>query len=574
MVILQGLKKHTTMKPIIALSAHFADDNNKLNEAYAQAIYKAGGSPLIIPVINDEAYLIRLLDLCDGLLLTGGGDIDPSFWGETLIPQSDQPNIERDHYDLILTREAARRQLPILGICRGHQIINVAFKGDIYQDIYTQIGQEKINPKGHSQKRPMTQTHHLVTIDPTSKLHDILGVEHLETNSLHHQAIRKVAPGFRVVARSDDGIIEGIEHTDYPILGVQWHPEHLMKAGEETAIKLFKAFIGQATLQAKAKALHLKYPIIDSHCDTPMEWYEGIDLGERQTKTQVDFVKMQEGLVDISCMVAYLPQKPWTKVNEMAALTQALTTYTQLKEQIQNHSTTVGQAYTSSDILRLKHEGKLGILFGLENGFALAQDIHNVKRLYDLGVRYITLCHNGDNPLCDSARSTQTHGGLSHFGTQVIHEMNRLGMLVDIAHASADTILQAIEESSKPIISSHSCARALCSHKRNLTDEALKALAQKGGVIQLCLYSGFLRDHGKADLSDVLRHLTHIIDLVGEDYVGIGSDFDGGGGIKGCQNVNELINITKVLFSAGYSSTTISKIMGGNFLRVLHEAEA
>ena len=186
-----------------------------------------------------------------------------------------------------------------------------------------------------------------------------------------------------------------------------------------------------------------------------------------------------------------------------------------------------------------------------------------------MGVSYITLCHNGDNDICDSARGKGEWGGLSPFGKKVIREMNRTGLLVDLSHAAISSFYDALAESQVPIVCSHSSSRALCAHPRNLTDDQLRALASQGGVAQVCLYKGFINPQSeKASLSDAIRHINHFVEVMGIDHVGIGSDFDGDGELIGCAATNELINITVRLLQEGYSEEEIRKIWGGNWLRV------
>ena len=185
----------------------------------------------------------------------------------------------------------------------------------------------------------------------------------------------------------------------------------------------------------------------------------------------------------------------------------------------------------------------------------------------------MTLCHNGDNDICDSARGHNEHGGVSPFGEQVIREMNRLGMMVDLSHASEKSFYDALEISSEPVICSHSSVRALCDHPRNLTDDQLRALAAQGGVAQVCLYSGFLRQDAPATIADAMQHLQHMIDVMGIEHVGIGTDFDGDGGIIGCASASELINLTRQLLRKRYSEEDIARIWGGNFLRVMRKVQ-
>jgi microsomal dipeptidase-like Zn-dependent dipeptidase len=181
----------------------------------------------------------------------------------------------------------------------------------------------------------------------------------------------------------------------------------------------------------------------------------------------------------------------------------------------------------------------------------------------------MTLCHNGDNDICDSARGEHTHHGLSDFGRKVIREMNRYGIMVDLSHANEDSFYQAMELSETPIVCSHSSCRALCDHPRNLTDEQMQALAKAGGVAQITLYNGFLRKEGEASILDAMAHLEHAIQIMGIDHVGLGTDFDGDGGVLGLADSSELTNFTRQLLARRFSEEDIRKIWGGNFLRVM-----
>jgi microsomal dipeptidase-like Zn-dependent dipeptidase len=227
-------------------------------------------------------------------------------------------------------------------------------------------------------------------------------------------------------------------------------------------------------------------------------------------------------------------------------------------------------------------------MMGIENGLALSGQLQNVQHFADRGVVYITLCHNGDNDLCDSAKGCNTHQGVSRFGEQVIREMNRLGLMVDLSHASEKSFYDALEISQTPIVCSHSSCRALCDHPRNLTDEQMRALAKKGGVCQITLYPGFLRTPApqpkgqsgpgreavsEATIYDALLHLEHAIEVMGIDHVGLGTDFDGDGGVPGLANASELILFTRQLLARRYSERDIQKIWGGNFLRVMAQVQ-
>jgi microsomal dipeptidase-like Zn-dependent dipeptidase len=185
----------------------------------------------------------------------------------------------------------------------------------------------------------------------------------------------------------------------------------------------------------------------------------------------------------------------------------------------------------------------------------------------------MTLCHNGDNDICDSARGCGEHGGLSLFGRDVVREMNRVGMMIDLSHAAETTFWQVLELSDKPVVCSHSSCKALCNHPRNLTDAQMQALAAKGGVVQVTMYSGFLREEGEATLADFISHLEHAIDVAGIDHVGIGTDFDGDGKVIGCSSASQLRSVTIELLRRGYCEEDIEKIWGGNWLRVMRQVQ-
>lgn len=210
---------------------------------------------------------------------------------------------------------------------------------------------------------------------------------------------------------------------------------------------------------------------------------------------------------------------------------------------------------------------------GIENGYALGSDLGNVARFKKRGVVYITLCHNGDNDICDSARrSHNRHGGLSAFGREVVKEMNRVGLMVDLSHAAETSFFDALAASSTPIVCSHASSRALCNHPRNLTDDQLRALSAAGGVAQVTLYHGFLRpdtDPQPATVADAVAHIMHFIDVAGIDAVGIGTDFDGDGGIPGCASASDLTELTLRPQAEGLTTAHLQKVWGGNFLRVM-----
>lgn len=212
-------------------------------------------------------------------------------------------------------------------------------------------------------------------------------------------------------------------------------------------------------------------------------------------------------------------------------------------------------------------------MLGIENGLALEGRLENIAHFAKRGITYITLCHNGDNDICDSARGNNTHNGVSAFGEKVIMEMNAKGIMVDLSHAAEKSFYDALDISDLPIVCSHSSCKALCNHPRNLTDEQMKALAQKGGVAHITLYGGFLRQQGDASIIDAMEHLDHAIKVMGTEHVGLGTDFDGDGGIKGLADSSELINFTRRLLRKRYSDEDIERIWGGNWLRIMQKVQ-
>ena len=561
----------------IGISSGWWEEAHRLVPAYVQCIIDAGATPVVFPVTDNEQILNNLLDMVDGLLLTGGGDIDPKYWGEELMPQSGKPCALRDEFDLALVRLARRRCMPVLGICRGMQAMNIEFGGDIYQDIYAQIegktrdtrheievDNENYKLLKHSQgDHPRSEVAHTVELAPGSLIAKVMGKMVVGVNTFHHQSLRKIAPSCCAVGFAPDSIVEAIEVPGYKMIGVQWHPENLYKEYPEQKA-LFDWLMDEAAVYSRAREIHRTSPVVDTHTDTPMVWTETTDLGVRQNpdEVKVDFVKMKDGDVACTFMVAYLPQVPLDapdyKQKAEDAHNVAVDTFKRLREQVDK----------SPELVQFDSEnGGVNIRFGLENGFALAGDIRNVEKFYNMGVRYVTLCHNGDNDLCDSARGNNTHGGLSDFGRKVIREMNRLGMMVDVSHAADSTIEQAIEFSNQPIIATHTSAKALCDHPRNMSDELIVKLAKCGGRIHVCLYNYFLAKDGNADINTICDHIDYMVKLVGSEYIGVGSDFDGGGGVLGCNDTSELINITMELIRRGYRDEDIKNIMGAGFVK-------
>jgi len=329
---------------------------------------------------------------------------------------------------------------------------------------------------------------------------------------------------------------------------------------------------------------------------------------------------MKEGGLDAMFFAIFIGQGPRTAEAYETEHRNTVRTFDSVKVNVERNSNLAGIALTREDALKLKAEGKAAVFMGIENGYPVGTDLSRIKQYYDLGARYITLCHSSNNDICDSStdKDGPEHGGLSPLGEEVVREMNRVGMLVDVSHASDESFYDVLGISKAPIIASHSSARALCESPRNLDDDMLLALKKNGGVIQICLLSDYLKQPEPnpefdekvkelrekwssnteemtdemreqrwrefselknkyvrlATVTDAVNHIQHVVDIIGIDHVGIGSDFDGGGGIEGCRDVSTMNNITKELIRRGYSREDIAKIWGGNFFRVMGQAQA
>ena len=373
-----------------------------------------------------------------------------------------------------------------------------------------------------------------------------------------------------------------------------------------------------------ALSIHESVLTIDTHNDTPMRLDNpDFNIGESHDSHKgggkVDFPRMKQGGEDGTFFAVFIGQGKRDKEGNQKAYNKAIKTFNNIYDALDKHSDLAGLATTPKDAYDLEKEGKRAIFIGIENGYLIGNDLSRVEEFYDLGARYITLCHTKNNDICDSStdKNGPEYGGLSPFGEKVVKEMNRLGIMVDISHVSDESFYDAIKLSKAPIIASHSSSRAICDSPRNLTDDMLLALADNGGVIQICILSSYLKKQkpnperdsayaalwtkydqiakddsiGRAALSqerrdirkkyptqmatvkDAVDHIDHIVDLIGIDHVGIGTDFDGGGGIEGCYDVTEMPNITIELVKRGYSKKDIRKIWGGNIMRVLQEVE-
>jgi len=368
-----------------------------------------------------------------------------------------------------------------------------------------------------------------------------------------------------------------------------------------------------------ADKIHASILTVDTHCDTPMEFSDPeFDLGVRHNEGCVDFPRMVEGGLHAEFFAVFTGQGPRNDSTYEKVYKKALDIFAAIHKNVEKNSEIAEVAYTADDSYRLRKEGKIAAYIGLENGYPIGKDISKVKQFYDLGARYVTLAHTKNNDICDSSTDPAgpENNGLSTLGTQVVNEMNRVGMIVDISHISDKSFYDVLKTTAAPVIASHSSCRALCGSARNLTDDMLLALKENGGVIQICILSNYLKtpepnpeldaklselknrygDYGalpedskklvrteyraiqkryekSATVKDVVDHIDHVVQVIGIDYVGIGTDFDGGGGVEGCRNASEMKNITIELLRRGYSKSDITRIWGGNFMRVLRKVE-
>jgi membrane dipeptidase len=375
----------------------------------------------------------------------------------------------------------------------------------------------------------------------------------------------------------------------------------------------------EVRLKRKADRIHETVLTVDSHCDTPMDIEEeNFDLGKRHEEGCVDFPRMKEGGLDAEFFAVFTQQGIRNDSSYVAVYDQALRIFEAIKRNVNEYPDLAGIATTPEEAYQLKKTGKIAAFIGVENGYPIGRDISKLKEFYDLGARYMTLAHTRNNDICDSSTDPKgpEHGGLSEFGIQVVNEMNKLGMMIDVSHISDKSFYDVLNQSNAPVIASHSSCRALCENPRNLTDDMLLALKKNGGVIQICILSDYLKTpepnpqmeeklkelrskygdynslpvdvkkemrnefraiqkkYGKlATVKDVVDHIDHVVQVAGIDYVGIGTDFDGGGGVEGCKSVADMKNITVELLRRGYTRADIEKIWGGNIMRVLGEVE-
>jgi len=382
----------------------------------------------------------------------------------------------------------------------------------------------------------------------------------------------------------------------------------------------------EETLKVKIEKIHDKVLTVDTHSDTPSRLLGGEwKIGERHEPGQrgsgkIDLPRMVEGGLDAEFFAIFVGQGQRTPEGYARARERATRMLDAIHKMCEDYPDMVELATSPEDAYRLEREGKRAAFIGMENGYPIGKDLSLIKKYYERGVRYITLCHSSDNDICDSStdRRNPEDNGLSDFGREVVAECNRLGIMVDLSHASDKTFFDVLKVTKAPVIASHSSVRSICDHPRNITDEMLRALASNGGVIQICFVSSFVkkaepnpvrdkalsqlrekygslrttRDEAqrekirqeyrailekypvdRATVKDLVDHIDHVVKLIGADHVGIGTDFDGGGDIEGCDNVSEMPNITGELVRRGYSEDEIRKIWGGNIMRVFRKVE-
>lgn len=390
------------------------------------------------------------------------------------------------------------------------------------------------------------------------------------------------------------------------------------KSSNTTAITQDKELI------QKALDIHHRVLTLDTHADTPMRMIQpDFDLSvrhdPRESGSKVDYPRMIEGGLDAIFFAAFVAQDIRDDQGHSRAKALCLQMIDSIVASTKRNAELVGLALNPEDAYALEKQGKRAIYIGIENGYPIGKDLSNIGLYYEKGVRYITLVHSSNNDLADSATDPvgSEHGGLSDFGSAVVQEMNRLGIMVDVSHGSDSLFYDAIALSKAPIIASHSNARAVTNHKRNMTDEMLKLVAKNGGVVQLTMLASYLREtppnkerdaamqalratmkpFGEmtkeeqssarealkalnekyptppATVKHVVDHIDHIVKIAGINHVGIGCDFDGGGGIEGVFDASEVMNITIELVKRGYTEAQIEKIWAGNLLRVFKDVQ-
>jgi len=370
-------------------------------------------------------------------------------------------------------------------------------------------------------------------------------------------------------------------------------------------------------IAVRARKLHFSSIVVDTHDDTTQRFLDGdFDLMPRNSAGSIDIPRMKEGGLGAIFFSIWIP----SKITGAEAIKHALDQIDAVREHVAKHPKEITLATTAAEVRGAHKDGKIAALMGVEGGHMIASDLGVLRSYAALGVRYMTLTHSGNDEWADSSTDKAVHNGLTPFGKDVVREMNRLGVMVDISHVSDKTFYDALEVSKAPLIASHSSCRAICDAPRNMTDQMIKDLAAKGGVIQINYHVGFLSqefrsaekadpkvnlaiaaevtkrcgdkegcqliegdritrayvEKGKlprVDWTKIIEHIDHAVKLVGADHVGLGSDFDGANMPYGMEDVTKLPQITEALLRKGYSEGDVKKILGENTLRVMGEVE-
>jgi len=370
-------------------------------------------------------------------------------------------------------------------------------------------------------------------------------------------------------------------------------------------------------LSARGKKVHFAAIVVDTHDDTTQRFLDSkFDLGVRQPDGSIDIPRMRAGNLSAIFFSIWIS----SKITGPDAVRRAMAQINAVREQVHTHPSDLVLVTTAAEIRAARKHNKIAALMGVEGGHMINSDLEVLRKYADLGVRYMTLTHSGNDEWADSSTDKPAHNGLTDFGKEVVREMNRLGMMVDISHVSDKTFYDALETSKAPLIASHSSCRALCDAPRNMSDQMIKDLAAKGGVVQINYHVGFLsqkfRDAEKAnpginkgigaevekrcgedeacqliegdrltrefvqqgklprvDWGKIIEHIDHAVKVAGVDHVGLGSDFDGANMPYGMEDATKLPKITDALLKKGYSEDDVKKILGENTLRVMAELE-
>jgi len=384
-----------------------------------------------------------------------------------------------------------------------------------------------------------------------------------------------------------------------------------------SAAAFLAAAVTADDISARAKKLHFSSIVVDTHDDTTQRFRDGkFDLGPRNAAGSIDIPRMREGNLSAIFFSIWIP----SKITGPEAVDRALVQIDAVREQVRKHPNDLVLATTAAEIREARKQGKIATLMGVEGGHMINSDLGVLRSYAALGVRYMTLTHSGNDEWADSSTDKAVHNGLTDFGKEVVREMNRLGMMVDISHVSDKTFYDALEVSKAPLIASHSSCRAICDAPRNMTDQMMKDLAAKGGVVQINYHIGFLSqefrnaeranpelnkaiglevtkrcgenegcqliegdrltreyvEQGKfprVDYTKIIEHIDHAVKVAGIDHVGLGSDFDGANMPYGMEDASKLPRITEALLQKGYSEGDVKKILGENTLRLMTDVE-